>query len=1232
MEKPKPLEMRKIVPVAAMISAGKSKLLNVLYNIDFLECKAGIGTKFINILRYNPEIKEPRFFHLLLKKEGEKYIFYKDSLYQEIVGNEKIIEENKNINKILAKQKDTVYENIFYMTEVNESPFIKDINYLMTHDLCDIPGLSEYQEGTIKLANQNKEEINKVKIPAGDVEKLEAIKSKLIEVKNPGNKIKKEKKTIDEELKEINDLEGKDLQIQDKKEEDDLYYNIEIEKNSYIYEIFNIIKDYIDGAIIILNVEKFYFKQNFEMIAILHKIIKKKIKNFLIILNKMDLSQNPKEDIAKCKAFFLKYFPSCKTFNINLNTFVPLSTIQLENELLLNKSFKHLLNYHFYNYIYKMKKEENSGAPIKRSFIDHLRDIIRTIKGITKEEIEKKVNESIIINDEEIIKIINDIKNEFKGKEINYGITEEDFKNVLDKEENLLELDIGDLAQDNKNTNINEVNPSYIVKMIYILQKENKLIPPLSDESHQLLNYFHIPDKKNDQTKNSNKTVSFSNNIQTMLNKQIMINLIKVTKKIEKSKFIGTEIKNIVKELYLTIDYLKIYDVIFIPFLGPSNAGKSTIINNIIGEDVLPTDLNECTKRGILVRYSEDNDNDITIRKAVFKQKEFLGKKNYYFESEEIIATGLKNVKDTIKGLNYEFPDKEENSFYYIRTKIKLFDDLGFDDYLKKIIYLIDFPGFGTDNIFENGLYQKVVSICNSFIFVVRNSIIKEKMNKILLDNLFTQTMKKRHKLPSGFVKSCLFILNNDNSQEITEHDLLNAKRDIKSIIPRIEKEDINVCFFNAKFYKNYLSNFNYFFNMTKAINDEYENYNYNYRYSLFLYPELYNHKPYLSFGDYVYKSITDRFKNEGLGTKIKQVKNVSEGLVLELDEVIRELIYSGSIEMNEFSPKIKAVIPMLFAQARENLINLQTLKESNIDKFKTIFLNQINNINNEMQTELKEKIDKVIKTLDYFFNTNFSERQKDLQSFEHFKTNIKNIIEKMENLLANSKLRIKSIIKNYGTNVKESLEKKKENLGEALNSKNYRQIEKEIDEQMKSKTNELNEEIQSFFNNIDYNSNMLYQQAQEYFLNFTENKMRLDDFSNFKIYFRDNVSKKDANISDEIYKEINSCIKEGMSKIWEKKSLIDFISSCFSPASYLSNILDIIIEFYCGQIYYIINLLKKSFGEYIKSVTALINSRLDIISAKYTQIQKKEWENLCELYKATKDEINKSLKIICNK
>ena len=118
------LEERKLVPVAAMVSAGKSKLLNVLYNINYLECTPGIGTKFVNILRYNPEIKEPCFYHLKLEKQGDNYIFYKDMKLAE--GAKKITEENENINETLRAQLETKYEDIFYMTEINEIPFIKD--------------------------------------------------------------------------------------------------------------------------------------------------------------------------------------------------------------------------------------------------------------------------------------------------------------------------------------------------------------------------------------------------------------------------------------------------------------------------------------------------------------------------------------------------------------------------------------------------------------------------------------------------------------------------------------------------------------------------------------------------------------------------------------------------------------------------------------------------------------------------------------------------------------------------------------------------------------------------------------------------------------------------------------------------------------------------------------------------------------------------------------------------
>ena len=84
--------------------------------------------------------------------------------------------------------------------------------------------------------------------------------------------------------------------------------------------------------------------------------------------------------------------------------------------------------------------------------------------------------------------------------------------------------------------------------------------------------------------------------------------------------------------MYSTIEYLEIYDVIFIAFLGPSNAGKSTIINDIIGEEVLPTELNECTKRGIIITYSTEKQKEINIRKAIFRQSNFLGKEKCYFE------------------------------------------------------------------------------------------------------------------------------------------------------------------------------------------------------------------------------------------------------------------------------------------------------------------------------------------------------------------------------------------------------------------------------------------------------------------------------------------------------------------------------------------------------------------------------------------------------------------------
>ena len=261
---------------------------------------------------------------------------------------------------------------------------------------------------------------------------------------------------------------------------------------------------------------------------------------------------------------------------------------------------------------------------------------------------------------------------------------------------------------------------------------ENKdLRPPKSEETNDLLNYF-----RNNKKIKENYCEDIEEHFKiNSINKKIIKKLEKLRDKIKnKFNFDMKFISPLIEDIAVTIESLKTYNVIFIPFLGEINSGKSTIINGIIGDDILPTGLKECTKRGIIIRYSNK---DTTIRKANFKQKIVESKVKYYIDSENegIIGKGIDQVKDILKGLNYEFNSKKEESFYFIKTKIKLFDELGLDYSLKTKLYLIDLPGFGTENIFEKNIYIKLMSIFNSFIFTLRNSIIKDD-NKNVLSSL----------------------------------------------------------------------------------------------------------------------------------------------------------------------------------------------------------------------------------------------------------------------------------------------------------------------------------------------------------------------------------------------------------------------------------------------------------------------------------------------------------------
>ena len=339
----------------------------------------------------------------------------------------------------------------------------------------------------------------------------------------------------------------------------------------------------------------------------------------------------------------------------------------------------------------------------------------------------------------------------------------------------------------------------------------------------------------------------------------------------------------------------------------------------------MPSSLKECTKRGILIGYIDSE--NIYLNKVNFKEEIFLGKNNYWFKVGNFICQGEEKVKQTLEGLNYDFNDKEEDSFYFLQTKIKLFDEMGIDESTKRMIYLIDFPGYGTGNVFEKEIYNKVMSICNSFIFVVRNTVIKEKNSRTVLKQIFQQAKEQKKKFASQFIKSCLFVFNNDEEQKTSQDELNKVQEDIKVLISKdIVDEDINLCFFNAKFYYNYCNNYNFFYDIEDTINKQYRDY-LEYKHSIFVWPNSGYIKMEYSFFDYFYDTLYTKVKND-FEQKIdnkEKIENKVENIVKSLFDKIKQY------EISNISNKREKKILQLLSFARRNIKNLKTLKESNV-------------------------------------------------------------------------------------------------------------------------------------------------------------------------------------------------------------------------------------------------------------------------------------------------------------
>ena len=546
---------------------------------------------------------------------------------------------------------------------------------------------------------------------------------------------------------------------------------------NYIELYFKYIKDMIKYCLIIFNVENYNSRDTLDVIEKVKKYINVPMKNFLLILNKIDkVDGTIKETIRDFKKVFL----NSEDFNIYDNSIIPMNSLELKSEIQIENNFYHFINYYFIEY---NKLLNNNGL---NSFLDYIKSKIKCID---------KDKKNLLIN--EIQNFDENIYNDIIKPNITNLIEEKYTKGyslIIDLE------------------NKSEIK---ILKMLYICFVKKLLKPKLSNNLNQINDYFNkIKDynfpKEIINIENEENTIYNDKDKEHLLLKKLD-DFFKNSFNSKKLKKYGSIVPLLNDDFKVLNNYILNSCLLFIPILGISNSGKSTFLNCLLQKEILTCNSAECTRRGIIIRYIEDK-NKISLYSIKFKYIENLDYTYYYFIKNKKLSDDFNNIKEIIEISNDTFPKNEEKSFFLLETNIQLLDDMKIAPEIKTNICFIDFPGHNThNNLFsDRGVYQNVIKMSSSFIYINNGKAFKEDSNKIILQNLVQNVLSCRigDISPEQFLDLCLFIFNKADTLDKEEKNILGISDDVKEILglPKDFKSNILCSLFSALLYKKFLA------------------------------------------------------------------------------------------------------------------------------------------------------------------------------------------------------------------------------------------------------------------------------------------------------------------------------------------------------------------------------------------------------------------------------------------
>ena len=1051
------IEKRKGIIVVGMISSGKSTFLNSLLGISYLEANDNITTKMVVIIRYNENLDKPKFYHLKVNEDKDiegGYLFEKDR--DESIGETEIIKRISEINKQEAQFSENgepQYDNLFYMIETNIKS-IENKEFLKTHDFYDIPGLNEFMR-----TNNNENEANTENINENNEKEEEEEETMSENEENEENGNRDNNNNNNNTINNNNNNERNN------------YVNSTNENMRYIKGIFKYLKKIIEREIIVLSSETYYKPQNLQIIKEIKKYLNVPLTDNLIILNKIDISNDRNRTIADCKQFYVNNIDST-IFNINYNKFAPLNSMQFKNELLMRTDYKYYYLYYFNKY--------------KEQYVNITEEKLQLIKKITF--VEFLVNQMTEgIKNEEKMSYLEGLANEFDDNK--FELMKEIYEEIKNKSNLIIEygIDFDD-----------EYDDSMLYMKAFYQNFSKKLkFPEISEDIKVILDYFNnFKDKPEDL---ETAPLVIQNTDERPETKAIKI-LKTIFQKLQ--KYVNKNDKDhIINELSSNLDIMEKFILndrkIYIPFIGVSSAGKTTTINGLVGYKLFPEDLNECTTRGIIIECNGVNDDPELYEMQIDSNNNY-----YVFNEKNRVAKGFKEVRDYLESLNARYGRKESKFFYKVKTPIKIFSDLGFDDELKKRILLIDLPGPDTKNNKFNCLYknkrtpyEKLLCISSSFIYVNKGRAIKSTENSKILNNLYNKIQDTSSLSGIDYLKACFFVINAFNSLNENEVNLDSINEDLASILfsntePMYEicKKEIKSSLFNAKNFYDYLKESTLLKDSEALIELFSKDFLKRDENSILFKKE--------SFPKFCLQKLKLKVKDLGFdGINSKQ--KCSEDFLNKINNYFSKNMENLKMQIKGMDNKIiNEIANILYYFEDENYIkqNMIAYKNSFSEEFLNNLKNQIIYSKNYKDEDYLKKLKDILKYFDTFFESNIKKPAS--TTTNEFKRKKKEFDEGLDKILREFDVDV--YFKEAKKAIKEELKKQKLLVGFYLEQK------KEADEILNIIKKEIKEHFNSLQEKINNRINIFNKDIENFTLKIKEITMNFnqrDDLKNSEKY-----------------------------------------------------------------------------------------------------------------------------------